>query len=154
MRCIKTTYRTSIRTIATVLVMLFGMHVFSIHSYTEALIYCFEEDGNVNIESEAGPLLSIPEEGHLHVEKAHQHDTPTFDAAENNHHDVALSLVCSKEQKITRFDQNRTLKFLDSILQNAVDDLPQSRAFQFISFIPPKIENIITASLQTVVLLN
>lgn len=154
MQRIRNTYKKSIRGIAVALVMLMGMHVFSIHSFAEALVYCFEEDGQVNIESEAGSLLSIPGEEHLHAETTHQHDTPTFDAADENHNDIALSLICSKEQRITRFDQERTQKFLDSVLTTAIEALPRSRVFQLVAFIPPSIENVITTSLKTVVLLN
>lgn len=154
MQRIRNTYKKGIRGVAVALVMLLGMHVFSIHSFAEALVYCFEEDGQVNIESEAGSLFSIPSEDHLHAQTTHQHNTPTFDAADENHNDIALSLICSKEQKITRFDQERTLKFLDGILNTAIEELPRSRALQLVAFIPPSIENVITTSLKTVVLLN
>lgn len=148
------TYQKSIRGIAIALVLLLATHVLSIHGFAEALVYCFEEDGQVNLESEIGSLFSIPDEDHLHAETFHQHDVPTFDAADTNHNDVALSLICSKEQQITRFDQERTLKFLDAILNTHIEKLPRSRVFQLVSFIPPLIEDLITTSLRTIVLLN
>ncbi len=131
------------------------MHFLSIHGFAEALVYCFEEDGQVNIESEPGSLFNIPcEEDVLHEVPSHNHEEPTFDTTADCHNDVSLSLICSKEQQVTRFDQERTLKFLDGIFRTTTERLSPSRLFQRTSFIPPLIEDLVTTNLQTIVLLN
>ena len=154
MQNLRNTYQKSLRGISIALVVLFGMHILSIHSFAEALVYCFEESGQVNVESEIGSLFSIPSEDVLHEKQSHDHEESTFHATADSHNDVSLSLICSKEQKVTRFDQERTLKFLDGILSTAIEELPRSRVFQLTSFIPPLIEDLITTNLHTVVLLN
>lgn len=151
MQQIRSTYKESLRGITLVLLFLFSLHFLSIHGFADALVICFEENGEVNIESEAGKIFSIPAEDVLHTEEGHDHDQPTFDPAQDRHHDVDLSLLCSKEQQTTRFDQDRTLKFLNDILYSKVENLPQSRVFHLVSYAPPLIENTITASLKTVV---
>ena len=154
MQNLRNTYQKSIRGISIALILLFGMHFLSIHGFAEALVYCFEEDGQVNIESELGSLFSIPSEDVLHEELSHTHKKPTFDATADSHSDVPLALICSKEEQVKRFDQERTLKSLDGIFNTATEKLSPSRFFQRTSFIPPLIENLITANLQTIVLLN
>ncbi|HLR33052.1 MAG TPA: hypothetical protein VK074_11215 [Fodinibius sp.] len=151
MQQIQSTYKKSLKGITLALLFLFGLHFLSIHGLVDSLVYCFEENGQINIESEVGSIFSIPSEDVLHAEDHHDHETPTFDTAGDSHHDVALSQICSKEQRITRFDQERTLKVLDGILYSKVEHLPQSRVFHLVSYAPPLIEDAITASLSTVV---
>ncbi|TYP93558.1 hypothetical protein LX73_1264 [Fodinibius salinus] len=151
MHQIQSTYKKSLKGITFALLFLFGLHFFSIHGFVDSLVYCFEEDGQVNIESEVGSIFTVPSEDIIHAEDQHDHEEPTFDAAEDSHHDVSLSLICSKEQQTTRFDQERTLNFLEGILYSKVENLPQSRVFQLASYTPPLIEDTITASLKTVV---
>lgn len=154
MQHLRNTYQKSLRGISLALILLFGVHFLSIHGFAEALVYCFEEDGQVNIESELGSLFSIPSEDVLHEEQHHSHSEPTFSDAADSHSDVPLSVICSKEQQTTRFSQERTIKFLDGILNTFTKELPQSRLLQLESFIPPVIEDLLTTNLQTVVLLN
>ncbi|MEL7832859.1 hypothetical protein [Fodinibius sp. Rm-B-1B1-1] len=151
MHQIQSTYKKSLKSITLALLFLFGLHFLSIHGFVDSLVYCFEEDGQINIESEVGSIFSFPSEDVVHAEDQHVHEEPTFDNVEDSHHDVSLSLICSKEQQTTRFDQERTLKFLDGILNSKVENLPQSRVFQLVSYSPPLIEDTITASLKTVV---
>jgi hypothetical protein len=151
MEQIRSTYKKSLQGITLALLFLFGLHFLSIHGFVDSLVYCFEENGQINIESEAGSIFSIPSEDVVHAKDAHQHTTPTLKADLDNHHDLPLSLNCAKEQQTTRFDQERTLKLLDGILNSKVENLPQSRVFQLVSYTPPLIEDTITASLKTVV---
>ncbi|WP_441000447.1 hypothetical protein [Fodinibius sp. SL11] len=151
MEQIRSTYKKSLKGITLALLFLFGIHFLSIHGFVDSLVYCFEENGQINIESEVSSIFTIPAEDVVHAEDQHVHEEPTFNAVEDSHHDVSLSLICSKEQQTTRFDQERTLKFLDGILNSKVENLPQSRVFQLVSYAPPLIEDTITASLKTVV---
>ena len=154
MQSLKNTYQKSLRGISIALLILFGMHFLSIHGFAEALVYCFEENGQVNIESEVGSLFSVPSEDVLHEEESHNHEEPTFGATAASHSDVPFSVICSKEQQVKRFDQERTLKFLDGVLNTTIEELSRSRVFQLAAFIPPLIEDLATANLRTVVLLN
>ncbi len=151
MHQIQSTYKKSLKGITLALLFLFGLHFLAIHGFVDSLVYCFEENGQINIESKAGSIFTIPSEDAVHAEDQHDHDEPTLDAVDDSHHDVSLSLICSKEQQTTRFDQERTLKFLNGILYSTVENLPQSRVFQLVSYTPPLIEDTITASLKTVV---
>ena len=151
MHQIQSTYKKSLKGITLALLFLFGLHFLSIHGFVDSLVYCFEEDGQINIESEAGSIFSIPSEDVIHAEDLHNHQSPTLKTDFDSHHDMQLSLICSEEQQVTRFDQERTLKFLDGILYSTVENLPQSRVFQLVSYAPPLIEDTITASLKTVV---
>ena len=124
------------RSIVTMVLSLFILHFMSIHGVANALVVCFEENGDVNVESVAGSFLTIPSEDQVHDEASHDHSKSTVEVSHGHHSDVAFSNLCSKEQRTTRFDQQRTLQFLDGILSSYVEDLPRSRAFQFVSFIP------------------
>ncbi|MCW9706687.1 hypothetical protein [Fodinibius salsisoli] len=153
MQAFRTTHKKCTEQITVLLLLLFGLHVLSIHGFADALVLCFEDNGEVNIESEAGSLFSIPSEEVVHAE-AHQHKNPTFDASGDHHSDVALSVICSKEQQVTRFDQSKIFAFLEDIATTSIEILPRSRVFQLASFIPPLIEDLLITNLQTVVLLN
>jgi hypothetical protein len=87
----------------------------------------------------------------MHAEPHHDTNASTYHTGQSHHSDIAFSAACSKEQRTTRFDQDRTLKVLDGILYSKVEDLPQSRVFHLVSYAPPLIEDAITASLTTVV---
>lgn len=150
----RSTYRKGIKRVTLFYLVLFSLHFFSIHGFTDALVLCIEDDGKVNIESEAGSFLSIPSEDTIHADASHHHETPTIGSPRDSHNDVPLSFICSKKQQITRFDQDRTLRALNGILNTKVEELSRSRVFQFISFVPPAIESVIVTSLKTVVLLN
>lgn len=151
MEQIRSTYKKSLKGVTLALLFLFGLHFLSIHGFVDNLVYCFEENGQTNIESEAGSILSIPSEDVVHAEDLHNHESPTLKANTASHNDIPLSLNCTKEQQTTRFDQERTLKFLDGILNFKIENLPQSRVFQLVSYSPPLIEDTITALLKTVV---
>jgi hypothetical protein len=126
----------------------------SIHGVASALVLCYEANGDINIESVAGSVLAIPAESEVHAGDHKDHSESTLSIYHTHHNDVAFSELCSEEQRTTRFDQDRTLAHLDGILNTAIEELPRSRVFQLASFIPPLIEDPITSSLQTVVLLN
>lgn len=140
--------------IVTTVLALFILHFMSIHGVANALVLCFEENGDVNVESAVGSVLTIPAENAVHADDHKDHSESTVSFSHSHHNDIAFSTVCSKEQRTTRYDQQRTLAYLDGILNTAIEELPRSRVFQLTSFIPPLIEDFITTNLQTVVLLN
>lgn len=140
--------------IVTAILALFILHFISIHGVANALVLCFEENGNVNVESVAGSVLTIPAETAVHANDHAGHSEVTVGFSHSHHNDMAFSTVCSKEQRTTRYNQQWTLTFLDGILNTAIEELPRSPVFKLASFIPPLIEDFITTNLQTVVLLN
>lgn len=152
MQQIQSTYKKSLKGITLALLFLFGLHFFSIHGFVDSLVYCFEENGDVNIESKTDLGIFFNSEAEVHENDGHDHQQESVFHQDNEHHrDVPISLVCAKEDKLNRFDQERTLKFLDGILYSKVEHLPQSRVFHLVSYAPPLIEDAITASLSTVV---
>lgn len=142
------------RSIVMAVLALFILHFMSIHGVANALVLCFEENGDVNVESVVGSVLTIPAESAVHANDHEDHSESTVSFSHSHHNDIAFSTVCSKEQRTTRYDQQRSLAHLDGILNTAIEELPRSRVFQLASFIPPLIEDFITTNLQTVVLLN
>lgn len=140
--------------IVTAVLALFVLHFLSIHGVANALVLCFEENGDVNVESVVGAVLTIPAESEMHAADHKDDSESTVSISHSHHSDVAFTEVCSKEQRTTRFDQQRTLAYLNGILNTSIEELPRSRVFQLASFIPPLIEDFITTNLQTVVLLN
>lgn len=154
MQYLRNSFKRTSKGIITAVLALFILHFLSIHGVASALVLCFEENGEVNVESVVGSVLTIPAESEMHAAD-HKDDSKSMVSISHSHHnDVAFTEVYSKEQRTTRFDQQRTLAYLDGILNTAIEELPRSRVFQLASFIPPLIEDFIMTNLQTVVLLN
>lgn len=147
----KTAYKLSAR----LLLVVFAMHVLSVHSLAESLVYCFEENGDVNIESKAELGILFNSEAEVHENDGHDHGQETVFNQNNDHHrDVPISLLCAKEDKLNRFDQQKTVTDLKRAVYQKSEITPASRSLQQTIFLPPVIENSITTILQTVVLLN
>ena len=154
MQRFRNSFRNTNKGIVTAIFALFVLHFVSIHGVANALVLCFEENGDINVESVAGSILTIPAESTVHAKDYKAHSESTVNFTYSQHSDIAFSTVCSKEQRTTRYDQQRTLSYLDGILNTRIEELPRSHVFQLASFIPPLIEDFITTNLQTVVLLN
>ena len=131
------------------------MHVLSVHSLAESLVYCFEENGDVNIESITDFGILFESEADVHEEESHDHErNSVFHKDNDNHRDIPLTLLCAKEDKLNRFDQQKTVADLKRAVFQKSEITPASRSLQQTIFLPPVIENSITTNLQTVVLLN
>lgn len=154
MQRIRNSFRPINKSIVTAVLTLFILHFMSIHGLASALVLCFEENGDVNVESVIGSILTIPAECELHADDYKDYSGSTVSISHSHHKDMALVSFCTEERQITRYDQQRTPAHLDGILNTSVEELPRSRVFQLASFIPPLIEDPIITSLQTVVLLN
>ena len=150
-KLLKSAYKLSTR----LLLIIFAMHVLSIHSLAESLVYCFEEDGDVNVESKAELGIFFNSEAEVHENDDHNHEQETIFHQDNDrHNDVPISLLCAKEDKLNRFDQQKTIADLQRAVFQKSEIIPASRSLQQTIFLPPVIENPITTNLQTVVLLN
>ncbi|MCH2451159.1 MAG: hypothetical protein MK198_13585 [Gracilimonas sp.] len=140
---------------ARLLLIIFAMHVLSVHSLAESLVYCFENNGDVNVETTAALGILFSSEAEAHENDDHDHEEEAvFHQDNDDHRDVPISLLCAKEDKLNRFDQQKTVADLKrAVFQNS-EITPASRSLQQTIFLPPVIENAITTNLQTVVLLN
>lgn len=136
------------------LLVIFVIHMFSIHSFAESLVYCFEENGEVNVESTVDFGIGISLENAIHQKENHDHEESVFHQDEDEHRDVPVSLLCSKDDLVNRFDQKKVVTDLKNAVFQKSEIAPVSLSFQQTVFLPPIIENFITTHLQTVVLLN
>lgn len=137
--------------IVTAVLTLFIMHFLSVHGVANALTVCFEGDGNVNIESVVGEIITIPSERALHDQAPKNAANTSFNTVKTGHSDIAFSDYCSKEQRTTRFSQQRMLNVMSNIVNLKIVDLPRSLVFTIVSYIPPTIEDPIKTSLSSVV---
>ena len=138
-----------------ILLAIFVIHLFSIHGFAESLVYCFEENGDVNIESTSDLGIFFDGEAEVHEKESHDHEQESvFHQDNDDHRDVSISLLCAKEDKINRFDQQKTFSDLKRAVFQKTEITPNSRSAQQTVFIPPVKENSITSNLQTIVLLN
>ncbi|MEX0944943.1 MAG: hypothetical protein WDZ38_04655 [Balneolaceae bacterium] len=142
------------RSIAKLLLFVFVMHAFSIHGFAESLVYCFEENGDVNIESTSDLGSFLDSEAEVHGKESHDHEQESVFHQDNEHHlDVSISLLCAKEDRLNRFDQHKTVSDLKRAISQKMEITPISRFAQQTVFIPPIKENSITSILQIIVLL-
>lgn len=139
---------------AFLLLLIFCLHALSIHSFAETLVYCFEENGDVNVESTVDYGIGIKSEDSAHQEENHNHEGSVYHQNEDTHKDVPVSLLCSKDDRVNRFDQKKAISGLVNGVYQRSEITPASRFRQIHTFIPPDIQDQETANLQTVVLLN
>jgi hypothetical protein len=140
---------------ARLLLLVFAIHALSVHSLAESLVYCFEENGDVNIESISDSGIFFNSESEVHEEESHDHEQESvFHENRDDHRDVPISLLCAKEDKLNRFDQQKTVTDLKRAVFEKSEIKTASRSIQQIAFLPPIIENPIISNIQTVVLLN
>ena len=136
------------------MLFVFVLHAFSIHGFAESLVYCFEENGDVNIESTSNLGSFFASEAEVHEEESHDHEQESvFNQDNDDHKDVSISLLCAKEDKLNRFDQQKTVSDLKRALFQKTEITPNIRSAQQTVFTPPVKENSITFILQTIVLL-
>lgn len=138
------------------LLLLMGIHSLTIHGIAESLIYCIEADGEINIESTSSFTLGFESKMDLHDESlyGHEHSGTDIHQTPESHQDFSIIETCSKDNRVNRFDQNKTVQKINDDLYQLVSILPNSAKKQLAEFIPPIIEQQDLASLRTVVLLN
>ena len=147
-------FRNFTKPITFLLVGVLALHVLSAHAITDNLVYCFEENGDVNIESKSDFMFGFKSEQKVHDVSNHQHDGAEFHASPESHRDVEILNTYIKDTRTNRFDQSSALGSL-AIQNNQVDSyLPNSALKQTHSFTPSLAEFQSTLSLKTVVLLN
>lgn len=144
------------RFFSVMLLLVMSMHALSIHGFAESLIYCVEADGEVNIESNNALSIVYKSEADFHHSSQidHKHSSADIHQTPDNHNDFSLSEICVKENRVNRFDQDKTVQKINNDLYRSVSILPTSANKQLTTFIPPIIEQQELVALETIVLLN
>lgn len=141
--------------VSTVLLLVMGWHTLSVHGLGESLIYCYEADGSVNIETKCDLPVSISSEHMMHADaNHHEHEGTEYHQDSDEHYDIEIAETCIKDNRTNRFDQDLALSYL--VFQNNKVDmyLPISALDQTHSFVPSEADYQSVISLKTVVLLN
>lgn len=136
------------------LLVLFAMHVFSLHTFSQALVLCYSEAGQIKMESVSQSFINFPSEIDAHQDASFSNTSMDLDTTHGHHADIPFSLLCSKDQQGSRLNQELFLKYLDGVVNTSLGELPASRQFLSNTAITPLIEDLTTTALQTVVLLN
>lgn len=148
-------YKIAKKIISALILLATGWHTFSVHGLGEYLIYCYESDGSVNIETKCDLPVSISSEHFKHADvNHHEHEGLEYHIDSPDHFDVEIAETCIKDNRTNRFDQDSALNYL--VFQNNKVDtyLPISALDQTHSFVPSEAEYQSVISLKTVVLLN
>lgn len=135
--------------ISTVMLLAIGLHTISIDALGESLIYCFESDGSINIETKCDVTDNISV-----TVVDHDHFGYEYHDGSENHFDIEILDTCIKDIRTNRFDQGSALDFL-AFKNNCIDSyLPISALGQIHSFTSTNTELQSVISLKTVVLRN
>jgi len=145
-----------IKNISVALLLLMGLHSLTIHGVAESFIYCIEADGEINIESTSDFTLGFESKKDVHddSQKNHEHSGADIHQTPEKHQDFSITESCIKDNRVNRFDQNKTIDKINNDLYRSVSILPTSANKQLTTFIPPIIEQQELVALETIVLLN
>ncbi len=142
---------------ALLLVCVLSLHALTAHGFANSLVYCFEENGDINIESTSLLSFGIASDCDLHADIIFS-DTDAEFHSDSDYciecNDLELDETCAKDNRVNRFDQDKSIEKINNDLYQLVSILPNSAKKQLSEFIPPIIEHQELASLRTVVLLN
>lgn len=148
---------TIIKVTSAALLLFFSIHSLSVHGFADSLIYCFESNGDINIESTSSLSFGIASDCDLHADIIFS-DTDAEFHSDSDYciecNDLELDETCAKDNRVNRFDQDKSIEKINNDLYQLVSILPNSAKKQLSEFIPPIIEHQELASLRTVVLLN
>ena len=142
------------KVVSALLLLGIGWHTLSVHGFSESVVYCFEADGDINIESKSDFIFGFENEHKVHDDAHHKHEGAEYHASPESHRDVELSETCTKDNRISRFDQDSALDFLAFNNNRSGSYLPNSALDQLHTFIPSNATYQSAFSLKTVVLLN
>ncbi len=128
-------------------------HAFSIHGFAEALVYCVEDDGQINIESKAEFSAGFETEMDLHFDDTNLEHKPGINRPFETHQDYLVSESCVKDNRVNRFEQVVSIQLLKNGVFNLKSQLPDVAFAQSISFIPPIKEQSSIQVLQSIILI-
>lgn len=139
---------------AFLLVFVLAMHTLTVHGFTESLVYCFEGNGDVNLESTSSYSLGFTKKSDVHSEISHSHNQNdhVIHASDEGHKDVDVSLICSKDNNLNRLNKDKVIQTLISKIKIA-DYFPQVQNFKISSSQQLFFVDDMSKALQTIVLL-
>ena len=114
-------------------------------------------NGDINIESTSPLSFGIAFDCVLHADIIFSDTEAEFHSDSDyciDCNDLELDETCAKDNRVNRFDQNKTIQKINNDLYQSVSILPNSANKQLAVFIPPIIEQQEITTLATVVLLN
>ncbi len=85
------------------LVFVIAMHAFIAHGFAGSLVYCFESNGDVNIESTTGFSFGFIKECDSYSYKSHDHgNNPVIHSSTECEKDIDVIDTCLKDNNTTR----------------------------------------------------
>ncbi|MFY0696734.1 MAG: hypothetical protein JXR11_02660 [Balneola sp.] len=97
---------------AFLLVFVLSLHALAAHGFADSLVYCFEDNGDVNIESTSDYSLGFAKksEAHSEIDHSHTQNDPVIHASDDGHKDIDIGVFCPEENTITRSDFEKDIK--------------------------------------------
>ncbi len=88
------------------LVFAFSLHALAAHGFADSLVYCFEDNGDVNIESISDYSLGFAKKSDTHsdIDHSHAQNDQVIHESDDGHKDVDIEVFCHEENTITRSD--------------------------------------------------
>lgn len=137
------------KNLSILLLLVIGLHSLIIDGLGESLIYCFESDGSINIETKC----DAAENFNVNNDK-HDHFGYEYHDSADGHFDLQILDTCVKDTRTNRLEQNSALDLLAFQNKRTISYLPSSTLDQLHSYVPSDAEYQSALSLKTVVLLN
>ncbi|MEQ8357848.1 MAG: hypothetical protein RH860_00065 [Cytophagales bacterium] len=141
---------------AFLLVFVLSLHALTAHGFADSLVYCFEENGDVNIESTSDFSLGFAKksDSHSDIDHSHTQSDQVIHASGDEHKDIDIGVFCPEENTITRSDFEKDIKPI--LIETYVIDVDyalytSNSRFAF-SYNPFFLDNL-SESLSTIVLL-
>ena len=155
MRHLKRKFRTFIKPMAFLLVCVLSLHALVAHGLTESLVYCFEENGDVNIETTSNYSIGIFKkcDRNFEITDASKTDISPTHPLNGCQNDVEIAIVCSEDTNAQRYSQYKVLQSLLVGSHSVFEYLPVEDTTQRISSQQPHFVDDKTKALQTIVLL-
>jgi|TARA_R110000868_G_scaffold1211_2_gene9362 hypothetical protein len=140
---------------ALLLVCVLSLHALTAHGFADSLVYCFESDGEVNIESTTDFSLGFTKKSDVHSDSSHAHDNndAIIHASNEGHKDLDVTVICSKDNNANRYSQDKVVQSLLAGSHSAFEYLPLENTTQRVSSQTPYFEDDNTKALQTIILL-
>ncbi len=140
---------------ALLLVCVLSLHALTAHGFANSLVYCFEENGDVNIETTSNYSIGIFKkcDRNFEITDASETDISPTHPLNGCQNDVEIAIVCSEDTNAQRYSQYKVLQSLLVGSHSVFEYLPVEDTTQRISSQQPHFVDDKTKALQTIVLL-
>ena len=140
---------------ALLLVCVLSLHALTAHGFANSLVYCFEENGDVNIETTSNYSIGIFKkcDRNFEITDASKTDISPTHPLNGCQNDVEIAIVCSEDTNAQRYSQYKVLQSLLAGSHSAFEYLPLENTTQRVSSQTPYFEDDNTKALQTIILL-